>query len=303
LQSSTKYPKDTADNFEQNKDEFSGNAIIMNYVHSNRNWAHSVEFEKFSKNFRADLGFIPRVDFYKISVNSQYTYYTKNKSFSRLGIVGDINQTKDGDNNLIEKEIEIGVNASGPMQSFLGLKGGYRVYYYQNIPYNQFFKAIFFLITPSKNLSLLLFMTNSDGIDYLHSRAGKTLTVSQRINYNLGKHLALSFRQIYSNFKIESELLFNAILSDLFMTYHFNKRLFIRGTVQHSYIKRNQSLYEMEITPKTKGIQTRVLLSYKLNPRTVLFLGYSDLYNQDTSLQLLKQNKTIFLKIGYALVF
>jgi len=303
LHSLTKYPNDTANDYEQKKDSFSGNAIIMSYKHSNRNWSHTAEFEKFSKNFRADLGFIPRVDFYKITAGTKYTYYTKSKSFSMIGIGGDIEQTKDSGNNPIEKMIALEINASGPMQSFIAFRGGYKTYYYENIPYNQFFKILFFSVTPSKSLSLFFFMTSSDGIDYLHSRPGKTFTFNQSIKYNFGKHLAFSFKQIYSNFKIESEHLYDVLLSDFLLSYHFNKRLFIRGTVQYSYTKQNQSLYDIEVTPKTKRIQTQFLLSHKLNPRTVLFLGYSDLYNQDANLQLLRQNKTIFLKIGYALVF
>ncbi len=42
------------------------------------------------------------------------------------------------------------------------------------------------------------------------------------------------------------------------------------------------------------------LFSYKINPQTVFFLGYSDNYLGDEQIELTQQNRTIFLKVGYA---
>lgn len=40
----------------------------------------------------------------------------------------------------------------------------------------------------------------------------------------------------------------------------------------------------------------------KLNPRTVLFAGYSDNYEADEAIDLVQKNRTVFLKLGYAWV-
>ncbi len=52
--------------------------------------------------------------------------------------------------------------------------------------------------------------------------------------------------------------------------------------------------------PKTETLFTQLLFSYKLNARTVLFLGYSDnqLGLQDISTT--RTDRTLFFKIGYA---
>ena len=42
--------------------------------------------------------------------------------------------------------------------------------------------------------------------------------------------------------------------------------------------------------------------SYKINPQTVLFLGYTDNYRGYDRHNLPQVNRTLFLKIGYALV-
>jgi hypothetical protein len=64
----------------------------------------------------------------------------------------------------------------------------------------------------------------------------------------------------------------------------------------------NTENYIDEIDPVYKRFFTQVLFSYKLNPQTVLFLGYSDNYKGYQNTGMPQVNRTIFLKVGYALV-
>jgi hypothetical protein len=45
---------------------------------------------------------------------------------------------------------------------------------------------------------------------------------------------------------------------------------------------------------------TQILFSYKLNPQTVLFLGYSDNYFGETGIDITQTDRTFFVKLGYA---
>jgi hypothetical protein len=47
---------------------------------------------------------------------------------------------------------------------------------------------------------------------------------------------------------------------------------------------------------------TQLLFSYKINPQTVLFLGYTDSGIGTANIDLTRASRTFFLKIGYALV-
>jgi hypothetical protein len=60
-------------------------------------------------------------------------------------------------------------------------------------------------------------------------------------------------------------------------------------------------MYTFEIDPRYQRFFAQLLFSYKVNPRTVLFLGYSGnhLGNQDFGLT--QSDRTFFTKIGYAL--
>jgi hypothetical protein len=61
-------------------------------------------------------------------------------------------------------------------------------------------------------------------------------------------------------------------------------------------------MYIDEIDPVFRHLFTQLLFSYKINPQTVLFLGYTDNYRGYQGTGLPQVNRKFFLKIGYALV-
>ena len=71
--------------------------------------------------------------------------------------------------------------------------------------------------------------------------------------------------------------------------------------MQHQEIERNQAMYIDEVDAKTRDVGRQLLYSYKLNPQTVFFLGYSDSHLNDDDLDTLTTtDRTYFMKIGYA---
>ena len=87
------------------------------------------------------------------------------------------------------------------------------------------------------------------------------------------------------------------------LLYHFNVRLFVRAIAQLRMVDRNVALYTVPTTAEQQRLFTQLLLSYKLNPQTVFFLGYSDNYLGEAQTALTQLDRTLFLKLGYALVF
>ena len=49
-------------------------------------------------------------------------------------------------------------------------------------------------------------------------------------------------------------------------------------------------------------MSSQVLFSYKINPQTVFFLGYSDSHWGNQDIDLTQSGRTVFAKIGYAWV-
>ena len=100
---------------------------------------------------------------------------------------------------------------------------------------------------------------------------------------------------------LEGIPVFDATLADVRATWQFNVRSFLRFTLQYQDIERNLDVYVDPEFAAEKNIGRQLLYSYKLNPQTVFFLGYTDSYVDDDSLDdLTVEDRTVFLKIGYA---
>jgi hypothetical protein len=86
------------------------------------------------------------------------------------------------------------------------------------------------------------------------------------------------------------------------LTWQFNLRSFIRFTAQRQHVKRNVALFRASDTQShslTMGSQ--LLYSYKMNPQTVFFIGYSDNYIDDDRYDdLTSTDRTYFVKLAYA---
>jgi hypothetical protein len=87
------------------------------------------------------------------------------------------------------------------------------------------------------------------------------------------------------------------------LIYQFNVRTFVRAIVQYQDLQRNPELYFRPVRPKQDDLFGQFLFSYKLNPQTVLFAGYTDSRLGFQNVDLAQTDRTFFLKVGYALLF
>jgi hypothetical protein len=93
---------------------------------------------------------------------------------------------------------------------------------------------------------------------------------------------------------------FRADLAQLRVVQQFSVRSFVRAILQYQTIGSNPAAYAASVEPRTRTLFSQLLDSYKLNPQTVLFLGYSDNRLGQQGIALTQTDRTFFLKIGYA---
>jgi hypothetical protein len=157
-------------------------------------------------------------------------------------------------------------------------------------------------IRPSGNFYAAFQGAAGDRIDYANVQAGTRVFLNPIIEYKWGKHLTFSIDHVFERLKVQGGRLYTANLSNFKMVYQFNRRTFLRTILQYADIKYTPELYTFPIDPEFKHLFSQILFSYKINPQTVLFLGYSDDYYGYRFIPLKQNNRTFFLKIGYALV-
>ena len=106
----------------------------------------------------------------------------------------------------------------------------------------------------------------------------------------------------YERMEVHDVHLYSANISQMTAVYQFNVRTFFRSIIQYVNYDYNPDNYTYDMGSEYKQFFSQLLFSYKINPRTVLFLGYSDNYSGDQDIKLTQSNRTFFMKLGYAWV-
>jgi hypothetical protein len=113
--------------------------------------------------------------------------------------------------------------------------------------------------------------------------------------------LNLGLTHSFDQLSVAGGRLYRANLTQLKTVYNLNVRTFLRAILQYTDISRDPALYSYEVDSRSRRLFAQYLFSYKLNPQTVLFLGYSDTSTAaGRGADLLRMNRTFFVKLGYA---
>ncbi len=303
LGSTTQYPESFAREFGQPHGDFEDWAGHLSYSHDSRDWEAYARYEHVGRDFRADMGFLPQVDYDFYLAGLRRNWIGDPEDFwSRIELGGDYDYREDDAGNLLEREVELNVEGSGPRQSFVLFGGLVRTRVFQGVAFDQVAAYSYLEMRPIADLYVWIDASGGDAVDFANVQAGDQVTLRPGITYNFGRRLRTQLVHTFRRLDVEAGRLFTANLSELRLTYQFNLRTFLRAVFQYTDIDRDPSLYDDEVDAKTETLFSQLLFSYKLNPQTVFFLGYSDSALGDEEIDLARKDRTLFLKIGYAWV-
>lgn len=308
MSSDTKNPQALIDEFSDDDDfnvspEMSGDALVLELNHNSRNWWGYLDYVEFDRDFRADLGFIGRVDFNKTIVGAGHRWFPeKNDSWwSRINLAGDWDRTENSDGLKLEEEIQIGFFLAAKLQSEFVLDFGKRESYWNGEYFDETFNQARGSFRPYGDLKLSLRFDWGDKIDFLNTRLGEEFRYRPQIDWQVNRHWFTSLDYIHVDFEVPDGDLFTARLSNFRLTYQMNIRSFLRLTVQNVNISRDPSLFIDEVDATTKSVSSQLLYSYKINPQTLFFAGYSDAGYQDDEIDKIeKTGRSLFMKFSYA---
>ena len=304
LLSNTQYPQGIAEQYQQKEDSFNGGALFFNFLHQARNIIYGVTYSDKSPDFRADMGFIPRVDLrYIEGLFIPVIWGKRGGWFNRISFPIVTSYTVDYDGNRTDQTVMLQATYDGPMQTSFNTALFFMKELYQDITYDINRIQAYFGIKPAGGLHFNIFARYGDSIDYANARLATSLLVTPALEWGIGKHLNLNLNHVYENLSREGDKIYTANLSQARIVYNFNVRTFVRAILQYTHINRDTDMYVFPIDQVYKGLFTQILFSYKINPQTVLFIGYSDNHMGIKGIDLIRQNRTFFLKIGYSLIY
>jgi hypothetical protein len=285
-------------------ERFDDHATILEYRHTERDWWLFFTHQDLGEGFRADLGFEPQVDYRDWRVASARVWWGEEGDFYRRFAWGGATGRRERQNDdLIREYVETWINLQGPRQSMLGISIQGRNQGYNGVEFDdQFYSHLWFEIQAAPDLWVAFHGDYADWIDYTHTQPAIFTLIQPSVRYNAGRHVYLQYNHSYRALDVEHGRLFSVHAPELRVVHQFNNRSFVRAILQYTDIKRNTTLYEDEVDARTKDLFTQLLFSYKVNPQTAVYVGYTDGYAGTEEYGLTQQDRTIFVKLSYAWV-
>jgi hypothetical protein len=309
LHSETSYPTAIATALEQDEGRFGGNAFSLSYQHFSRRWLLQAGYEDLSPGFRADSGFVPRVDtrtatatLFRQIWGTPKTWY----NYIRLGAAGQL--VYDHGGTLTDRDLVLGLLVQGDLETQLNVHGYFSRTFYDGQYFDLAYGTAAFRIRPFSGSEIGFQGQVGQAIDFINTRLADGFSIGPNASFHLFRHLNLVLGHAFERLSLDSETIYTANLSQVKLVWNFSVRSFVRAIVQYGDQKQNPAMYDFPVNSRAKNVFTQFLFSYKLNPRTVLFLGYSDnamggIFDSwlgPGRVGMTRTDRTFFLKIGYA---
>ncbi len=312
LGSQTQYPEAFALDFGQPLGTIEDHAFRTALQYNVRAGTGGIVIHDIGPEFRADLGFIPQVGFRRYNPFGERNWFPEEGRWTQFALGGNLFETEDHLGERLEHRGEVYVWANGPLQSFSQVTLGTGERSFRGTAFDDDWVSLDLEVRPAKPLFLGLEARFGDQIDFANARQGEILQLEPEIDWDLGRRLRLELDHFYAALDVEGGQLFDANLSQLKATWQFNVRTFVRVLTQYEDVHRAPELYTFPIEERSRNWFNQLLFSYKVNPQTVLFLGYTDSYRtpflnepvpEDLAASDLEQDsRAVFFKLGYAWV-
>ncbi len=301
LGSRTTYPEELAGEPGQTPRELDDHALFLTYNHNSRAWRLAAEFEDVGRDFRSDLGFMPQVDYRYGKALAERTWWAAPAapwiSFS-FGL--DRARADDQAGEPLERLDEAWIIFHGRRELELFVQAADRERTLAGITFDERYVEGHVEVRPTRALQLELEWNVGDSVDLAHLRPADQVQLAPAITWTPGRHLNATLELQQQRLDVDAGHLFTARLTELRLVWQFDLRSFVRVILQHRDLERNPALYAEPVEERDQELFSQLLYSYRLNPQTVLYLGYSDTQIETDAIDRMRLDRTLFVKLGYA---
>lgn len=300
LASQTNYPATLAVSRGERTEAFTGQALTANYDHRTRDWSWNASAYGLAPGFRADSGFLPQAATRGYAAGLGRTVLGKTW-FNELNFYSGCDRTTDWENSRVSWGCDNEVDYSGPGQFEVSYNAAPNYNYYRGQTIPNFRHNVDFSIRPTGAVSVFLDSSYGHNVDFTNARRAKAIRYTLGSSLNALARLTGQISITEQRFSTESDQrIFIARLTQGQANYHFTPRAFARVILQYTDTTRNPAAYVNPVAPHVRRLFAQLLFSYKMNPQTVLLAGYSDNADGSATPDLIRTDRTFFLKAGYA---
>ncbi len=278
----------------------------LQYSYSARTNDLFTEYKDYGNDFRAENGFVPEVGYRSNFAEAGHTFWPTERFFSRVRIFAQGQYDSEQDGTQLYRLTSIGWGADGKYRSSVR----FRLVEDRVRSGGDLFTRHQFYYTVQGSVNRVISNVSLDGwlgqdVDFANSRLGRgakvTLTATLRPTDHLELALTNGVRWLNENPNGASDRLFTSQIERIRATYTFNSRMFVRAIVQNQRTNNDQALYIDAVDHIDGSLATQLLLAYKINWQTLMYVGVGDL-RQATLDQgnLEPSSREFFLKVSYA---
>ncbi|MEZ4584836.1 MAG: hypothetical protein R2909_00340 [Gemmatimonadales bacterium] len=262
-------------------------------------WRASAQYLDLSPGFRADVGFVPRVDTRTVSFDFAPQLRRRSGWYSYLAIGPFASQTRDHGGELTDQDVGLSLSYEGPLQTRVGGRLTNHRERHLGVLYTLNRVTGYVDLKPAGGFGATLQWQIGDAIDYTNARQAAEITLTPSVHLGLGTRLALDLSDAYQRLSRDGREIFTANILQSKIAYNLNVRTLARLILQYRTVDRNPAEYLDPIDRSETGLFGQFLFAYQVNPQAVFFLGYSESGLGTQSYDLTRSSRTIFVKIGY----
>ncbi|GAA6205008.1 carbohydrate binding family 9 domain-containing protein [Thalassotalea sp. SU-HH00458] len=297
----------------KSNEELSDVAWQLEFKHTKRNWWLTAYHKHKGEDFRADLGFVSKIDNKESQIRSGYVHYPESTTWNKIEFWLGVDKETNIDNALISDNAEIQLNFNGVMQSRISTGMGKQTKVglrfdpsITNIADNssQFdidFSFIYGEIRPMANFYISGLLLKSDAVDYANNRKGNKIQLLPIVQWDVNNAMNIRLEHTFEKMKVFNEALYTANLTDLRVNYQFNSDSKVRLSLIHNNVVFNPSNYTFDIDKKSKSLGSQLVYSYRFDALSAFYLGLSNNAIANDANGLTTNQKSVFLKLSHTL--
>jgi len=256
---------------------------------------------------QTDLAFMPRVGYEHLEAGAGHTWQRGSGSWwTSLNLGSGYTYEAYQDGTPRARGYNLWINYDGPKQADANIYGWVGKREYAGEDFDTWSVQGDASLWPNGSLLLAMNAEYGESIDYANAQTGRELTLRPYVEFKLGRGLSASVGHTYEQFDVDDGRLYAANVTFLRTVYQFTRRAFVRAIVQSEAYDYESDNYPDDhphaVDSEERTLAAQLLFSYKINPQTVFFLGYSDGHFGNQDIELTQYERTFFAKIGYAWV-
>jgi Domain of unknown function (DUF5916) len=282
-------------------------AAQFNYSHNTTHFDFGSTYKDFGTGFHADNGFVPQVGYRENYTETGWTVHPKG-FVSRVRTFLAFDEQNERDNGaLIFRQITPGVGIDTAFNGFAQfrlvndrIRAGSETF-----PRHQF--AMFAYYNPTRRFTNVgVEIVAGQDTDFVNVRPGTGGHVNINGSINATDHLVFDLLSNTAWLHVDDAAgvrrpLFTARVERIRANYTFTARSFVRAIGQYVSTDRDPALYLNPTAPHDGFFSGSVLFAYKINWQSVMFFGYGDDRTLDDQRRLQKFDRSVFVKVSYAL--